>query len=212
VAPPNLAKPLVASLLAVLALAPAASGASLQRARAVVRPAARTATAAVPQGGLLIAPISACPNQEGLSDPSAVQEEAMRCMTDYAREQAGLPGVSESTALDESARAKGEDVIACDSFSHTACGHEFTYWFDRAGYLSAPCWRAGEILAWGTGEYGTVRSIFRAWMASPEHRHVILGSFTQLGLSVGVGELEGRPDARVWTGHFGAHCEVTAAS
>jgi uncharacterized protein YkwD len=189
-----------------LALAPVAGAASVQQAHAVARQAAKSA-ARPPAGGPLIAPTSACANQEDLSDPATLQEEAMRCMIGYARGQAGLGGLSDEPALDSSAHSKGEDVLNCDSFSHTACGREFTYWFGQSGYLSAPCWRAGEILAWGTGEYGTVRSIFRAWMASPEHRGIILGpAFTQLGLSVETGELEGRPGAQIWTGHFGTHC------
>jgi uncharacterized protein YkwD len=64
----------------------------------------------------------------------------------------------------------------------------------------------GENLAWGVGTYGTVRSIFRAWMRSPEHRRNILGDYEALGLSRQVGELEGQADTVVWTAHFGSHC------
>ena len=108
--------------------------------------------------------------------------------------------------LDVSAGAKGEDILSCDSFSHSACGRDFTYWMSEAGYLSSPCWHVGENLAWGTGRFGTVRSIFQAWMRSPTHRRNILGEYSQLGVSLRVGSLTGRAGAHVWTQHFGSHC------
>lgn len=152
----------------------------------------------------LVAPAGACPNQTAASP--AAQEQAMRCMTDFARARAGLGALADSPQLDLSSLDKGADVLRCDSFSHTACDREFTYWMREAGYMSEPCWRVGENLAWGTGTYGTVRSIFRAWMRSPEHRRNILGDYEALGLNRQVGELEGQANTVVWTAHFGSHC------
>ena len=76
------------------------------------------------------------------------------------------------------------------------------------GYLSSQCWRAGENLAWGAEQLGSVRSIFRAWMRSPEHRENILGEFTQIGIDLRTGTLEGLAGTHVWTQHFGSHCEA----
>lgn len=131
----------------------------------------------------------------------------MRCMTDFARQRAGLGDLSDAQELDLSARGKLEDILRCDSFSHFACGREFTYWMRETGYIAATCWRAGENLAWGTGEYGTVRAIFQAWMRSPGHRRNILGDYSQIGVSVGIGTLAGRAGTHVWTQHFGSHCD-----
>jgi len=135
----------------------------------------------------------------------------MRCMTDFARIHAGLGELEDSQQLDLSAQDKAADVLGCNSFSHTACGREFTYWIRQAGYISESCWHVGENLAWGTGAYGTVRSIFQAWMRSPSHRHNILGDYEDLGLSLQVGELGGRAAADVWTAHFGSHCGAAVA-
>jgi uncharacterized protein YkwD len=161
-------------------------------------------------GASLIAPAATCPNQADASAPASAQEQAMRCMTDFARAGAGLGALADSAQLDLSSRAKGADVLRCNSFSHTACGREFAYWMRQTGYLSESCWRVGENLAWGTGTYGTVRSIFRAWMRSPEHRRNILGDYEALGLNRQVGELEGQANTVVWTGHFGSHCGAAA--
>lgn len=153
-------------------------------------------------GASLIAPAGTCPNQTS----AAAQEQGMRCLTDFARARVGLGALADSAQLDLSSLDKGADVLRCDSFSHTACDRDFTYWMREAGYMSEPCWRVGENLAWGVGAFGNVRSIFRAWMRSPEHRRNILGDYEALGLSRQVGELEGQANTVVWTAHFGSHC------
>ena len=167
--------------------------------------------AAPSAGASLIAPAATCPNQTDASASALTQEQTMRCMTDFARAGTGLGTLADSPQLDLSSLDKGTDVLRCDNFSHTACGREFTYWMREAGYMSEPCWRVGENLAWGTGTYGTVRSIFRAWMRSPEHRRNILGDYETLGLNRQVGELEGQANTVVWTAHFGSHCGAPAS-
>ena len=154
----------------------------------------------------LVAPPSACPHQSDLGDSLAVQERAMLCMTDYAREHDGLGALADAADLDRSAGKKSGDIIRCDSFSHEACGRRFTYWMQRSGYLAARCWRAGENIAWGTGSYGSVRSIFVAWLHSPEHRANLLGRYSSIGIALRIGNLQGHRGAHVWTQDFGSHC------
>lgn len=155
----------------------------------------------------LIAPPDICPNQESRTVPAAAQEQAMLCMTNFARSRTGEGDLEATTTLAESARDKSRDIIECDSFSHYACGREFTYWMRATGYLSVQCWKVGENLAFGSGEYGSVRSIFRAWMRSPEHRANILGEFSQVGIDLQVGTLSDSGRTSIWTQHFGSHCE-----
>lgn len=193
---------LIAAVLALASLPVASAQASapgLAAAGVVGAPARATASN-------LVAPASACPGQDRLSAPIAQQEQAMLCMTNFARARNGLADLTPSSALAASAAAKGGDVLRCDSFSHFACGREFSYWIREAGYMSAPCWRIGENLAWGTGEYGSVRSIFEAWLRSPDHRANILGDFAEVGIDLRRGTLDGQPSTRVWTQHFGSHC------
>jgi uncharacterized protein YkwD len=189
-----------------LALASGALAAGVGNHRAVSRP--HPAPTSVSQGGSLIASPSACPGQEDLAAGASAQEQTMRCMTDFARVQAGIGSLSDSQQLDLSAQEKSADVLGCDSFSHEACGREFSYWMRQSGYMSSSCWHVGENLAWGAGEYGTVRSIFRAWMRSPEHRHNILGDYSEMGIDLATGDLEGETGTHVWTEHFGSHCET----
>src|ERR1700761_4872498 len=81
----------------------------------------------------LVAPTSVCPNQNKLGEPAGVQERAMRCMTNYARTHDGLGDLGKAADLDRSALKKSGDIIRCDSFSHYACGRQFTYWMQRSG-------------------------------------------------------------------------------
>lgn len=198
--------PLILIVTALLALAPnAGAAARLGEQRVAPKPSpASQGQQHTPKGPL--APLALCPGQSSLDAPAPVQKRAMRCMTDYARRYAGLGGLGDTRQLDRSASGKSRDILRCDSFSHYACGRDFTYWMRQSGYLAASCWRAGENLAWGTGEAGTVRAIFRAWMHSPGHRENILGRFRQIGVGLRVGDLEGHNDTRVWTQHFGSHC------
>lgn len=153
----------------------------------------------------LVAPASTCAPTK-LDAAVATQEQTMLCLTNYARAQFGEGQLEEATELQQSAEEKAEDILRCDSFSHYACGREFSYWIRATGYMSAQCWRVGENLAWGTGDYGTVSSIFRAWLRSPEHRANILGNYGQVGISLDTGDLDGHPGTHVWAQHFGLHC------
>ena len=191
---------LLPALLLALTAAPSAGAIGLQDQRVVAQPDR------VAKASSLIASAAACPGQDGLGAPAAAQEQAMACMIDFARRQAGLGSLASSPALTQSAGEKSSDILSCDSFSHFACGRAFAYWIKETGYTDAPCWRVGENLAWGTGAEGTVGSIFAAWMRSPSHRANLLGDFDEAGISLRIGSLEGEPGTRVWAQHFGSHC------
>ncbi|HEY2715831.1 MAG TPA: CAP domain-containing protein [Solirubrobacterales bacterium] len=151
-----------------------------------------------------IAPASACPHQTELGAPAGVQLRAMLCMTNFARRADGLPPLTRSRPLARAAARKSADILRCDEFSHEACGREFTYWMSRFGYTRG-CWSAGEDIAYGTGDLGTVRSIFIDWMNSPGHRANILGKFRKIGIGRRVGSIERAQGAVVWTQDFGSH-------
>ena len=191
----------IASLLCLGLVATAAAVPQGVTGKRSAEPLARAATTSA-----LIATAGACPAQTSLTSPPAAQQQAMLCMTNFARAGAGLGPLGETEPLASSASEKAADVVRCDSFSHFACGRDFTYWIRAAGYIGDQCWRAGENLAWGSGEYGSVRPIFRAWMSSPTHRRNILGDYDEVGIGLVTGAVEGHDAARVWAAHFGTHC------
>jgi uncharacterized protein YkwD len=151
-----------------------------------------------------VAPPSTCPGQVATNLSAEEQAGVMLCMTNYARGINGLAPLSLSRPLGRAAEQKSTDILACDEFSHEACGREFTYWIERFGYAKG-CWSAAENIGYGTGSLGSVRAVFSAWMNSPGHRANILGEFREIGIGRRVGSLEGASGAMVWTQDFGSH-------
>jgi uncharacterized protein YkwD len=149
----------------------------------------------------LIAPASVCPGQTDPTAPITKQVRTMRCLANFARQGRQLPPVAASGTLNRAAAHKSADILRCGEFSHEACGRPFTYWMERLGY---PACGAGENIAWGSGQLGSPRSIFRSWMRSQGHRENILGPFEEIGVGLRVGSLEGYAGAHVWTQNFGS--------
>ncbi len=129
--------------------------------------------------------------------------KSMACLVNYARARKGLRKLRVQKKLIWSARRKSRDILRC-GFSHSACGRQFDYWIKRSGYVGQGGWATGENIAWGSGDFGNVRSIFVAWMKSRGHREAILSpTYADLGAGVVSGKFQGIPGARIWVLHFG---------
>jgi uncharacterized protein YkwD len=156
-----------------------------------------------------LAPTSRCggSKQTDTRLATAEQERVMHCMHTYARKRAGRAAYSRSSLLASSSDAKSADMLRCQEFSHNACGRSLTYHFHRVGYTSGGCWGVGENIAWGSGPYGTVRSIMRGWLHSDAHRGAILSSrYREIGYGLRKGTFRGYRGAQIWTAHFGYRC------
>ncbi len=151
-----------------------------------------------------VAPFEACPNQTNPGVSAEEQASVMFCMTNYARGVNGLGQLRLNRQLGRAAAQKSVDILGCDEFSHYACGRDFDFWDQKFGYLKG-CWKVAENIAWGTGSYSTVRSIFTSWLESTEHHENILGPYKEIGIGLRVGELEGYEGTAVWTQDFGSH-------
>jgi uncharacterized protein YkwD len=150
----------------------------------------------------LLAPAATCPNQTSYSTDAATQLAAVHCMTNYARTRSGLKPLARNTTLDWSAAKKSQDIVGCNSFSHTACGRSFDYWIKQSGWRGS---RWGENIAWGSdnGSRSTPYQIMRMWIHSDGHRaNILKSSYTQLGVGLVRGRFSGY-QAGVWTQHFG---------
>ena len=124
----------------------------------------------------------------------------MRCMVDFARTQSGVPALPANAKLMDSADRKARDIIACQQFSHTACGLSFTQRITDAGYAFRA---AAENIAYGTGTYGSVRSIMTNWLNSSGHKANLLSAgYTEQGIALVTGTLNGRANARIWVNQF----------
>lgn len=141
-----------------------------------------------------------CPGQNNAGAAASVQERAMLCLVNHARANRGLEALAAPRVLARSAARKSADILACDEFSHEACGRDVEYWPQQFGYGGC----IGENIAYSVGSAATPRAIFRLWMNSPGHRENILrSSYDDIGIGLQVGELEGTRGAHVWTQQFG---------
>lgn len=147
------------------------------------------------------AAVAPCPYQGAAHASPSAQEKAILCLVNHARESRGLVPLDAPSSLAGAADHKSADILRCDEFSHEACGREFTYWIERSGYGGCS-W--GENIAYASGGYATPRAIFALWMHSPGHRRNILGAYTDIGIGLKIGVLEGTPGAHVWTQEFGS--------
>jgi uncharacterized protein YkwD len=164
----------------------------------------RTVTAPPVFSPAEVAPEEVCPNQTNSALSAEEQASVVLCMTNYARSVNGLGPLKPNRELGRAATQKSIDIIGCGEFSHYACGRNFSFWDQKFGYLKG-CWKVGENIAWGSGSYATVRSIVTHWLESTEHHENILGPYSEIGIGLRVGELEGFGGAAVWTESFGSH-------
>ena len=153
----------------------------------------------------LVAPRSECAGQKNIKAPERLQEDAMRCLINYARRQAGAGTVSSNRSLEQASGHKAGDVINC-GFSHTACGRPADLYARRFGYASGS-WQWGENLGWGRGDSGSARDMLKAWLRSPPHHETMLhSSFDNLGIGLRRGRFAGHSNAAVWVLQLGCHC------
>lgn len=129
--------------------------------------------------------------------------KSMMCLVSYARKHYGLRKYKRNRKLAWSAKRKAKDILRCNSFSHYACGRDFTHWIKRSRYSK---WvGVAENIAWGSGSLGNVRTIFVAWMKSPPHRKAILDrKYKDADVNVVRGSFHEFKGARIWVMHFGS--------
>lgn len=161
----------------------------------------------------LLAPSGTCgAAADTLGLDRATAEEAMTCLTNYARAQAGLTPLRASSVLDDAGQAKLAADLSCGEFSHTPCGKPFTDVF--GAYLTgATSYSVGENIAWGTGSYGTPRQTMLSWLHSSGHRENILTpGFRELGIGyLPAQTFQGYAGATLWSQEFGTRAPDGAA-
>jgi uncharacterized protein YkwD len=113
----------------------------------------------------------------------------------------GLAAVAPAPALHTAAMHHTDDMLVRDYFAHTSPVGSTVYdRIVRSGFVSGYSWTGGETLAWGTGSLRTARATVQAWLASPDHRAILLSSrFRWVGIARSCGNFMGHAGACVWT-------------
>lgn len=117
----------------------------------------------------------------------------------------GLRPVAPSPRLHWAARHHSSDMLAHDYFAHTSpTGSTLYERIVGSGFRTVGYWQAGETLAWGTGTWGAPAYVVKMWMASPEHRAILLSPlFRLVGVGRAQGTFMGHRGADVWTADWG---------
>lgn len=117
----------------------------------------------------------------------------------------GLRAVHISDGLRSAAQRHSNDMVARNYFGHTSpTGSTLYNRVVNSNFQRVGQWWAGENLAWGTGTIGAPRYTIKMWMASPEHRAILLSSlYGAVGIGRATGRFQGYSSAVVWTVDFG---------
>lgn len=158
----------------------------------------------VPRKGLVVvvlAIVMAGTIGTGTAAATLTPRAALRVAINTVRVKYGLGQVRGSSQLRAVALRHSDDMIIRDYFSHTSpSGQTVKQRIIRSGFVTGYSWMGGETLAWGTGTLAGPVSTVRAWMASPEHRAILLSPrFTRVGISRACGHFLGHVGACVWT-------------
>lgn len=123
-------------------------------------------------------------------------EESFVSEINRVRAAHGLRPVVSRAVLLRAARAHSDDMVRGGYFAHGS------FW-DRLRSFGVRPGDAGEALAWRSRPDDAASALVQAWLASPEHRAILLdGRYTQVGVGVEEGPFEGYPHAIVVTADF----------
>src|SRR4051794_10476848 len=133
-------------------------------------------------------PAAGCPQARG---PLSV-----KCEVNAIRRANGLRALNTNLRLRAAAQRHADAMVNQHFFSHVSpSGASVQVRVKRSGYLKkARAWNVGENIGYGSGSQATPRAIVQAWMNSPPHRAIILGtSWTDGGAGIANGTPSGGP-------------------
>ncbi len=171
---------LSSSLLAGAALAGLPAGA----AAAVDLPAVPVSLPGVPAAAP--APVAIASGCRGAGSrpgraSSATLRRAMMCLVNGTRAGAGLSRFRHERRLSRAATRHASDMGRRGYFAHVSPTGR-----SPLARVRAAGWRGGvgEVIAWGCGALASPRATLQAWLASPPHRAIILGSGRRAGIGI----------------------------
>ncbi len=167
------------------------------RGPACLRAAGATWIVTVAAAAFALAPGAAaaprhCPDSNLVPSAATVHQarEAVLCLVNRERARHGRHALRASQSLNLAAGRHSLDMVHRRYFSHDGPGGHDVADRVRAAHWAPgrSAWRLGENIAWGTGRYGTPRSIVSMWMHSSGHRANILDRrYHEFGAGVAAG-------------------------
>jgi uncharacterized protein YkwD len=149
-----------------------------------------------------LAPDSVCPGGDDASQSVPVQVSVATCLLNYARERQALPPLARSAVLDAGSLRKAQDIVACNQFSHFACGKSPDADARADGLTDA---LFGENIYWGPAMYEPPRVAVDQWLNSDHHRENLFDPrWESQGVAVLVTPSFQRSQGEVWVNEFSA--------
>jgi uncharacterized protein YkwD len=141
-----------------------------------------------------VAPVS----PQILARSRALQAPVVELFNEH-RAAHGLAPLAADAKLAEVAAEHSADMLRRGYFAHN---DEHGSW-DARIRRSVQRHEVGEILAFGSGDFATPAGLVKSWMASPEHRTIILTpDLRRVGLGVATGTYEGENGVSLTTADF----------
>ncbi|MFL5913638.1 MAG: CAP domain-containing protein [Gaiellaceae bacterium] len=112
-------------------------------------------------------------------------EQALAAGIDTVRRQRGEAKLSVSSGLVRAAQEHAASMARLGYFSHSSPGGT-PFWRRIARYYpvsGARTWKVGENLFWSVAPASSDAAT-SAWLASPEHKRILLGRWTEVGVAV----------------------------
>lgn len=126
---------------------------------------------------------------DGLSNAEA--RDAILCLVNRKRANAGLPGLDRNKRLQKAAQRHTDKMTGSGCFAHECSGEgALDVRLESVEYLTGGLsrWAFGENIAWGMEFRGTPASIVDAWMNSSGHRaNILSGQFREIGVGFAPG-------------------------
>ena len=132
-------------------------------------------------------------------------ERAVFCLLNKQRSKRGVAKLKRHNDLDKPSLRHSQLMVRDKCFEHV-CPGEDELGERIADYLANGGRGYGENIAWGTGSFGSPKSIVRSWMGSAGHRRNILDAdFEHIGIGIVWGVPEGGVggDGGTYTTDFG---------
>ncbi len=109
---------------------------------------------------------------------------ALRCAVNAERGAHGLAALRGDRRLDRAAKRHARDMVRRHYFAHERAGRTFADRLSAAGWSGTS---AAEAIAWGCDGRGSALATLRAWLESPPHREIVLGSYARAGIGLALG-------------------------
>lgn len=135
-------------------------------------------------------------SSSSLSVAMTATERSFVSALDRVRARNDLPALAPDGRLAASAREHSQELVATGTFEHG----QFWKRIEAHGITSG---NVGETLGWTSRRSGASSRIVAAWLASPDHRRILLDSdYREIGVGVDTGVFKGYPGALVVTADF----------